>query len=314
MKEVIMFDPCNVTEFGGDNTLCIYHRRCWDGSVAAWIVKKAAPGAELIPTNYGEEPPWSKIRNRNVVIVDFAYPRDTLETIKSEAASLFVIDHHESARKDLEGLSFAKFDTNRSGAALTWDTFFPYLPPPMLVRYVEDYDLWRFVLPHSEEVNMALHSFDLTHRNLDKLEMMLEENPFLFAIEGKAILRYRDHIVSTICENAIELEIEGNNVLGVESPREFRDHVAGQLAHGRLFGVAFQTKTTRNGSTRSYSLRTRGSDFEVHKVAEAFEGGGGHPASAAFSVKLEGTADPFQVVDLPMLKALNKSDVPKEKV
>ncbi len=120
------------------------------------------------------------------------------------------------------------------------------------------------------------------------------------------------HLVDTICERAIEMEIEGNNVLGVECPRDLRDHVAGQLAQGRLFGVAYQTKA-KNGSTeRVYSLRVRGSDFEVNKIAQVF-GGGGHPGSAAFSRKLEGSVDPFQVVDSPMLEALNSGHVPKEK-
>lgn len=303
-----MFDPSAPGEFTGENTVCIYHRRCWDGSAAAWVVKKFAPGAKFFASNYGEDPPpLFELMGKHLVIVDFAYPREILEMLEKETMSIMVLDHHETTRKELEGLPFAKFNMNKSGAVMAWETFFPDKPTPLLVRYIEDYDLWRFDLPHSEEINAALHSYELSNEVLDKLEIMLEENPFLFAVEGKAIIRYRDHLVETICDRAIEMEIRGNNVLGVDCPRELRDQVAGRLARGRLFGVAFQTKT-KNGSTeRAYSLRVRDEDFEVHKVAETFEGGGGHPGSAGFSLKLDGPVDPFQVVDPPMLEALKSS-------
>lgn len=308
-----MFDQKKPPYFvGTDKVVCIYHRRCWDGSVAAWIVKKAAPHIEFIAANYGEDPPpLSELMGKHVVIVDFSYPRDVLEMIASETLSLMVLDHHETAQEDLKGLPFAKFDMEQSGAALAWETFFPRKQMPLLVRYVQDYDLWRFDLPHSEEINVALHSFELSNETLDKLEIMLEENPFLFAVEGKAILRYRDHLVGTICDMAIEMEIEGNNVLGAECPRELRDHVAGRLAAGRLFGVAFQTKAKDGFTERAYSLRVRDGDFPVNKVAKVF-GGGGHPGSAAFSRKLEGSIDSFQVVDPPMLEAL-KGQTEREK-
>src|SRR6478736_8978193 len=96
--------------------LCIYHSPCYDGFTAAWVVRQAFPDAKFIGANYGDEPP--DVRGKEVIVVDFSYPRDVLERMHEQAKSLLVLDHHKSAEKALEGLYYAKFDMSRSGAMM----------------------------------------------------------------------------------------------------------------------------------------------------------------------------------------------------
>src|SRR5438309_9630563 len=134
--------------------LVIYHGACRDGFTAAWVAAMRHPGADFQAGYFGNKAP--SVIGRSVVILDFSYPREVLETMAREAEELVLLDHHKTAEADLAGLPYAHFDMERSGAGLAWDYFFPGEPRPWLVDYVEDRDLWRFRLPDSKAVNAYL--------------------------------------------------------------------------------------------------------------------------------------------------------------
>ena len=77
------------------------------------------------------------------------------ERLAARAGSTRVLDHHATAAEDLAGLPFVTIDLDRSGAVLAWEHFHPGRPVPLLLRYVQDRDLWRWALPRSREVNAA---------------------------------------------------------------------------------------------------------------------------------------------------------------
>lgn len=175
--------------------VCIYHADCADGFAAAWAVHRrfGAGNVDFVEGRYGKEPELSvpcryhstsepctdclgtgyemgggPFLNRDVLIVDFSYPRSTLEALAREARSVLVLDHHATAAEQLsdvpqfdilthcdweiwqqdvgftEGNLYAVFDMNRSGAGITWDYLHPGKPRPRLIDLVEDRDLWRF--------------------------------------------------------------------------------------------------------------------------------------------------------------------------
>src|SRR5438128_5239442 len=100
------------------NRLVIYHGpECWDGFCGAWLIHRFMPGpTDFHPAQYGEPPP--DVRGRDVMVLDFSYPRDLLERMAAEANSFVVLDHHETAQTDPEGLPYCTFDMERSGAQL----------------------------------------------------------------------------------------------------------------------------------------------------------------------------------------------------
>lgn len=135
--------------------LCLYHASCVDGLGAAYAVHRAIPDAEFIAVRYGEPPP-ERATDRDILIVDFSYPRDVLEALARANRSVLVLDHHATAQEQLRELAVppgkwedwlrygpifslqqvvddngndlptpprlaAVFDMDRSGAGLTWD-------------------------------------------------------------------------------------------------------------------------------------------------------------------------------------------------
>jgi hypothetical protein len=125
------------------NPLILFHANCTDGFTAAWVAWRAFNRqADIHPCSYGDPPP--DVGGREVYVVDFSYPRPVLEEMAQRAAFLRVLDHHKTAEEALRGLPYCQFDMTRSGARLAWDYWHPGLPPPPLVAYVEDRDLWRW--------------------------------------------------------------------------------------------------------------------------------------------------------------------------
>ena len=96
--------------------LVIYHGHCLDGFTAAWAAYQSPlwRDAEFYAASYQQPPP--EVFNRFVLVVDFSYPRDVMLAMQQVASGLSVLDHHKTAKEALDGLPFATFDMDRSGA------------------------------------------------------------------------------------------------------------------------------------------------------------------------------------------------------
>src|SRR5438132_3652139 len=79
--------------------LVIYHGSCRDGFTAAWVARLRYPGAQFHPGYFRKRPP--QVSGREVLILDFSYPRSILRGMAAQAASLLLLDHHKSAEIDL---------------------------------------------------------------------------------------------------------------------------------------------------------------------------------------------------------------------
>lgn len=256
---------------GRRKPLIIYHAHCADGFGAAFSAwKRYGAGADYAPASHGEAPP--DVRDRDVVIADFAWPRATLLEMQAAAASILVLDHHKSAQQDLEGLDFARFDLGQSGAMLAWRHFHPDVAPPALIEYVQDKDLWHWKLDRSAEVSAALASHPFDFELWDRLSVEDLKR------EGAAIVRYQDQLVREICLRARRETIAGHSVPVVNTP-VLQSYVGNRLAHGESFVALWYQK--EDGRIR-WSLRSAPPiGIDVSALARA-RGGGGHPAAAGF--------------------------------
>lgn len=279
----------------------IIHHCDADGLCGAMVIWLGLGGktanAELLSAQYGEpRPPDADLRDREIWIVDFSYLREVLLEVEELASKLTVLDHHETAQTNCEGLDFCTFDMERSGAMLAWDAMskkFDHRVADLfkstlwrthlyeLVCYVQDRDLWRHQLPDTKEVNAWLASFPL------ELDVWLDlvdaySNIARVLNEGDAILRQNKQWAKILIERAWPATLKvGNNILSiwVANAPLFQSEVAGELAEreGVEMGVAwFQ----RDDGKYVYSLRSRG-ELNVAEVAKAF-GGGGHAKAAGF--------------------------------
>lgn len=297
------------------NKLVLYHgSNCADGITAAWAVWRAlGDNAEYRAVSYGEEPP--DVAGRDVVIVDFSYPRETLLTMTEAAHSIFLLDHHKSAQADLVGLpsispltygewraSFPAeklavvFDMERSGAGLAWD-FFHDAPRPRIIDLVEDRDLWRFRHKDSKPFHAWLASQDFREelKGVPQVFHMLRvtevSKPSLgdFINEGHAILRAREQTVANIVRSTLVMGSSTwfsprfggtGDVPTCNAPGEFASDVGAVLiaAHPSAPFVAAWFDSAHG---RHWSLRSGPDGTDVSEVAR-HNGGGGHEHAAGF--------------------------------
>jgi oligoribonuclease NrnB/cAMP/cGMP phosphodiesterase (DHH superfamily) len=229
------------------------------------------------PGVYGEDPP--DVTGQHVMLVDFSYKRPVLERMAQQAASVTIIDHHQSAQADLEGLDgvSAFFDMHRSGAGLTWDIFFPGQPRPALIDHVEDRDLWRFKLPKTREIQAAVFSYPYEFEVWDRL---MEANLDDLAAEGAAIERKHQKDVAELIGKATRrMTIAGHTVPVANLPYVYASDAGHLLAQGEPFaGCYYDTPTGR-----VFSLRSHEDGMDVSKIAAQY-GGGGHKHAAGFRV------------------------------
>lgn len=263
-------DPTSVTHV-------LYHADCADGFGAAFAAWKVLGGqAAYLPVTHGEPAPDIPASAR-VAIVDFSYPRQQILEMRGRFADLVILDHHKTAEEELQGLDFAVFDMEKSGARMAWEYWHPGEELPALLAHVEDKDLWRWDLPGSKEVSVALHAYPMEFELWDSLN--LEH----LKIEGVALLRLQEQLIQGAVQRARWAELAGYRV-PIVNATDFRSEIANRLCevHPEApFAAAYYD--TKEGE-RAWSLRSR-DEFDVAELARRF-GGGGHKNAAGYVEKL----------------------------
>lgn len=277
--------------------ICIYHDNCDDGFAAAYAVwKRWGDAVEFIPAQYGGVLP--NVTGKDVLIVDFSYKKPDMEALAAAARRIIVLDHHKTAEAELVdfvkleciGGPFEKryadrliegvgvhFDMNKAGCRLAWEYCFGNAKMPEWLEAVEDRDLWRFELPNTKEISIAIRSMPRNFKLWDKFTTTRLEN------EGVAIRRYVDMVVSNICDTAFFEEIAGHKVPVASCSYDFVSDVAHQLLH-RNPDAPFAACIVRSFDGSTYSLRSMDDRMDVSEIAKA-NGGGGHRNAAGFRVK-----------------------------
>lgn len=277
--------------------ICIYHDNCDDGFAAAYAVwKRFGDAVEFIPCQYGREAP--DVTGRDVLIVDFSFPKDVISAMSNRAKRIIILDHHKTAEAELKdftqlscvGGPFEKryadklvsgvgvcFDMQKSGCRMAWEYCFGNAPMPDWFAAVEDRDLWRFSLPRTKEVCIAIRSYPRDFSGWDKFDV---KN---LAQEGSAIQRYVDIIVSNICDTAFTEEIGGYRVPVAACSYDFVSETAHQLLK-RNPDAPFAACLVRSHNGMTYSLRSMDDRIDVSIIAKA-NGGGGHRNAAGFRIQ-----------------------------
>lgn len=253
----------------------LFHHPCQDGFGAAYAAwKKFGDSAQYVGVNYGKPIPELPDATE-VYIVDFSYPKADLEALASKC-KLMVLDHHKTAQEQLQGLPFAQFDMHRSGAGMAWDYFHPNTVRPWLINYIEDRDLWKHILPNTQEVAAALFSYPQDFSLWDKFKQadMIQE--------GKAIRRYQNILSDEMVRNTqIKNFLEFADVPVVNASSSLISDV-GEVLRNKYPGAPFYAiyYDTKEGK-RKWSLRSTDHQTDVSEIAGRF-GGGGHRNAAGF--------------------------------
>jgi len=209
-------------------------------------------------------------------LVDFSYPRTTLLEMHAVADSLVVLDHHKTAQADLEGLDFAHFDMDRSGAVIAWEYFHPDIPVPYAIKLIQDRDLWRFVYADTKPFTVAMYSFipydyKEWHRIIsDALVQtsLIEKGIMLLQLEAMEVdkLLLLSHSIT----------IGGHVGIAVNTTQHHSVLGNALAALSGTFGCVYYYDGRH--SKWNYSLRSIG-DYDVSVIAHQL-GGGGHKNAA----------------------------------
>lgn len=277
---------------------CIYHGKCTDGVAAAWAVWSADKNYHFFPGVYQQEPPWNLIdKDTEVLLVDFSYKRPVIEEIQSRSKSITILDHHPSARKDLEplladGSIKGVFDMNRCGALITWEYFHPTEKAPTLLEQIDAHDRW---LDNRDlQLRMALKSYNHSpsdktrpafHNLMQEWSQLMKPSSVASLKEaGIHIHRYYRQRVEETKRYSRPIYLRGVEILIVNAPVYLASDVAGELATKAKNGIGAVWWQNTNRSV-TISLRSR-SEVDVSKIAVHF-GGGGHKNAAGFKLDPE---------------------------
>ncbi len=263
-------------------TKVLYHGGCNDGFTAAycaWTV--LGDSAQYMGVSYGEEPPTINEGDR-IYVVDFSYPREVMLSWEKIASELVVLDHHKTAQDALQGLSFATFNMDKSGAVLAWEYWHPNEPIPTLVQYVQDRDLWRKKLPLSDDVFVMLRSFKKDFEVWDILAHLSGEDFLSLArMIGTPILEKRQREVEALASTYTLEEIGGYKVPTVHTANPSMTSDIGHYLCKQIPEAPFSAIWWSDGDGKTkWGLRSVG-DFDVSEIAKQF-GGGGHKNAAGF--------------------------------
>lgn len=282
--------------------LCIYHGHCTDGFGAAWAVhKKFGEDVEFVAAQYGQEPP--AVTDRDVMIVDFSYKRPVIDEMAKRARSILILDHHKSAREDLDGLQepaglwadwlaqvddreegesnvAAIFDMERSGAGLTWDYFHGHAIRPSLISYIEDRDLWLFQREGTREIHEVIASYPYTFGFFDFISVKCDHDPQSLILEGAGIRRKHLKDIDEMLKLTRSTMTIGGHLVPVANLPYTMASDAGNIMASEP-GVPFAATYFETATDRVYSLRSVEGGEDVSVIAKTY-GGGGHKHAAGF--------------------------------
>lgn len=273
------------------NPVILYHADCPDGfggAYAAW--RKFGESADYIPVKHGKSAPEG-LDGRDLIFIDFCYPKTIMDTVARTAKSVTVLDHHDGVRNVATSFP-GVFDTSHSGAVIAWQYFHPNTPVPVLLQYIEDGDLYRLAMPHARAI-LAYVYFELFNfEQWETLEKELEDpETFKHSLElGTLYNQYHERLVERGAHHAHLVEFEGYECYLVNAFGEFTSDVGNKLY---TLKPPLALLVSINAEGIKVSLRSDGG-VNVAELAQKY-GGNGHPRAAGFRLKF-GDPIPWKLI------------------
>jgi oligoribonuclease NrnB/cAMP/cGMP phosphodiesterase (DHH superfamily) len=291
-----------------------------DGMFSAWCFWKRNPDILLHPAIYSKnenkDPDFDQLVKKignskpQVYVADFSYSKYKINKLKEISSYFCLLDHHDTAFSQLQDVSHCYFDLSQSGSMLSYKYNFPRQNDneiPFIFQYVQDYDLWKFKLPYSKEINAGLQKY--IHSNARRREGILkqfkkidelvtlsqEELNKKFYNDGKNILeeKQRKVIEESLKSKSGFFKSETGmsyNVKIIET--RFDPNTLGNYICTNDTDCDFALIFYKNDKENNFKCSLRSSKDHVHvgEIAKQLSlkagnvgGGGGHPKASGFS-------------------------------
>lgn len=250
----------------------------------------------------------------DVYIVDFSFTIADLKEIYSRIpGGVTVLDHHESAFRNLvdknyeiKSDSYEDFflhsdnclldirvilNNDESGASLCYKHFFykegqyDDSKLPSLIKFVKDYDLYRFKYPETKAINKYLKHMKKGIETFVAAIKMFEDGKIIkrAILKGYTLLEYEEYLEAQLIEQGMTpIILDGITGFCVNAPYAFASSIGNKLAEkSGTFGAVWYQAV---GGQVNFSLRSIGDSCNVSQLAEKFNGGG-HKNAAGFTLK-----------------------------
>lgn len=271
---------------------CIFHGQCADGLGALWAVvqKYGRENVEAIAGFYGNAAP--DVTGKDVLMVDFSYPRPIMQAMIRQANSFTCLDHHASARDALEGLQGCVFDMSRSGAVMAWEHLFPGTEVPPVLLYIQDRDIWAWKMPMSREVaEVMARAYDWSQPLDEQLARITENNRLLreelplVTAKGSVIRETTERLVKAHANSWFWVTVGDTEIPAAFCHAVLASDVGNVLASlpENPTGTAVCMSAGHDGK---YGLSFRSINGGAKGLAVSM-GGGGHPNAASAGVCLD---------------------------
>lgn len=266
-----------------------------DGVTSAWCFKEkwGEKGVTFVRASH-QDPIPKGIDGRDVYMADvcFETPEEIIEVCE-RARSLTILDHHETTNEvvakaveqaAIENLT-AIVDIDKSACRVVWD----YLnnvesfnkiknedSAPLVVKYVEDFDLYTFKLPLSREIHACYSSYPIKLKDWDHVVNLSWDDA---VDEGRAIMRYQNKTIDECLRNAYLVFFNNQVVPCINvSIRSLVSDIGHQLCK-KFPECPFSITYYRRADGR-YKYSFRSEDGVSAKTAATTVGGGGHGNSS----------------------------------
>jgi oligoribonuclease NrnB/cAMP/cGMP phosphodiesterase (DHH superfamily) len=305
-----------------DNWVLITHASCNDGIGSALVALAYAKNTntkepEIFYCQYGMEPPMEDLIGKHVIIADFSFEEEELEAINKVAETLVVLDHHDTPiKKGLDKLPYVYIDQSKSGCRLLYhyihDVYGTVIKEdrdvPYLLRLIEDRDLWNWKYPDTRAAYAFIKSKSLDWLYENVVELTSHQSKLLedSLLKYNGVIEYQDNHITKVVKKIPDMEFvefDGTLVPCINSTTLISE-TGNALAEETDYSVQYFITDTEI----VFSLRSIGKEYDVAAIAMKF-GGGGHPNSAGFGVKLED----FNFYDFFVNKRLELSTFNKAK-
>lgn len=261
------------------------HGNCLDGLAschAAWLHFQDTADYHFM--NYGDDLP--NMVGKHVYMVDWSVKSHVMASIICVAASVTVLDHHESAEKELQqyfdsGEISGVFDMDRSGAGITWSHFFPDDDLPFVYSIIQMRDLWKHKGSDMEKtvdnITSALASRDMSLEAFNSIYL----KGSILAAEGKVLVRALNKRKKAALKKWRWATYGDHKIMVINDTNS--DVLNGLLLDNKEADYA--VGYTDISDKTIYSLRSTDERVNVSEVATSL-GGGGHANASGCSTKL----------------------------
>jgi oligoribonuclease NrnB/cAMP/cGMP phosphodiesterase (DHH superfamily) len=220
------------------------------------------------------------LKNKIVYLIDYTYDAPIIKKLLKDNIRVTAIDHHVSQMDATKLTENYLYDVKHSGSVLAWHYFHPGEKTPMLLRYVEDRDIWKWNVPHAGEMLMLIDLAPFEFKAWSQLAKDIDDPRIraTYIKKGTLLELHYQSLCEKLLPGAELVKFAGHTIYALNCPYYFTSDLGHALA-AKTHSFALLWSES-DGRIRC-SLRSAGT-IDVAKIAKKY-GGGGHKASSGFS-------------------------------